>query len=54
MSLLQNCDLQLIEFDMKKEMTAACIKGLKTNYPFREVLEMNLDDSSENLFYKYQ
>ena len=47
MPLLQNFDLQLLQFVIKK-IPAVCIIGLKRNEPLREALKMNLDDRCEN------
>ena len=38
----------------KKKLPVACIIGRKTNKPLREALKINLDDSSESSFCKYQ
>ena len=36
-----------------EKIPVARIIGLKTKEPWREVLKIHLDDSSENLFYKF-
>ena len=53
MRLFQNSDLQLLQFDIRKKKPVARIIGRKIIDMLREVLKICLDDSRENLFYKF-